>query len=111
MLQRFSHKIRNFFVCSFLLAALLTSCVKEDVFENTPYGNFEALWTIIDQQYCFLDYKHEEYGLDWNKVYQEYSQRITPEMSSKNLFEVLSQMVNELRDGHVNLSCSWQTSQ
>lgn len=111
MLQRFSHKIRNFFVCGFLLSALLTSCVKEDVFENTPYGNFEALWTIIDQQYCFLDYKHEEYGLDWNKVYQEYSQRITPEMSSKNLFEVLSQMVNELKDGHVNLSCSWQTSQ
>ena len=28
-------------------------------------GNFEALWHIIDEQYCFLDYKAEEYGLDW----------------------------------------------
>ena len=41
------------------LAILLTSCITEDVPDNTPKGNFEALWNIIDTQYCFLDYKHE----------------------------------------------------
>ena len=43
-----------------LLLALLPlfgSCIREDDFNNSPQGNFEALWKIIDEQYCFLDYK------------------------------------------------------
>ena len=31
-----------------LLLPLATSCVREDTFDNTPEGNFEALWKIID---------------------------------------------------------------
>lgn len=93
------------------LACLFGSCIREDVFDNTPEGNFETLWKIIDEQYCFLEYKQEEYGLNWNKVHADYKKRITAEMSPENLFEVLAEMVNELRDGHVNLSSSWQTSQ
>ena len=47
---------------------LLTSCVKEETFDDTPTGNFEALWRIIDEHYCFFEYKKNEYGLDWNEV-------------------------------------------
>ena len=43
---------------------LCTACVDEEQFANTPQGNFEALWKIIDEHYCFLDYKKETYGLD-----------------------------------------------
>ena len=37
----------------------LASCVDEVQFDNTPEGNMEALWKIIDEHYCFLDYKAE----------------------------------------------------
>ncbi len=87
------------------------SCIREDVSGNTPEANFESLWKIIDEQYCFLDYKKQDYGLDWDKVHEEYAKRITPSMSWEALFEVLSDMVNELHDGHVNLSSSLATSQ
>ena len=38
------------------LLPLLIGCIREEEFDNTPQGNFEALWKIIDEQYCFLDY-------------------------------------------------------
>lgn len=97
----------------FLLIGLLcaTSCIREDVSGNTPEANFESLWKIIDEQYCFLDYKKQEYGLDWNQVHETYAKHITPSMGWEALFEVLSEMVAELRDGHVNLTSSLASSQ
>lgn len=71
---------------------------------DTADGNFEALWKIIDEQYCFFDYKQQEYGLDWNAIHAKYKVRIDERMSSRELFEVMTDMLGELRDGHVNLS-------
>ena len=88
----------------------IASCVKEENFDNTPEGNFEALWQIIDQHYCFLDYKKEEIGLDWNEVHSRYSKRISPKMNNIQLQEVLTEMLAELRDGHVNLYTSADVS-
>ncbi len=86
-----------------LCALLLSSCVKVEEYGNTPTGNFEALWNIIDRQYCFFDYKADEYGLDWDAVYRKYKRKVADGMSSAGLFEVLGDMLDELRDGHVNL--------
>ena len=82
----------------------LSSCIDEDEYDNSPQGNFEALWKILDEHYCFFDYKRDAYGLDWNEVRARYSNRIDATMNSDQLFEVLSDMLAELRDGHVNLS-------
>lgn len=71
-------------------------------FDNDPKGNFEALWTIIDRNYCFFEYKE----IDWNAVYSDYSARVTPDMGSDALFKLMGQMLAELKDGHVNLSAS-----
>lgn len=94
------------------LTALMipTSCVDEEEFDDTPQGNFEALWKIIDEHYCFFDYKQHEYGLDWNEVYNKYKVRVDDKMNEDQLFEVLSDMLSELRDGHVNLATSFDFS-
>ena len=84
----------------------LVSCVDTEERPDTPVGNFEALWTIIDEHYCFFDYKQQEYGLDWNAVYDKYKVRVNNNMTTVQLFEVLCDMLAELRDGHVNLSNS-----
>jgi hypothetical protein len=88
------------------LLAAFPSCVDEEEFDDTPQGNLDALWKIIDEHYCFFDYKNKEYGLDWNAVYNKYKVRVNSDMSSAQLFEVLTGMLGELRDGHVNLSSS-----
>lgn len=96
-----------FFIISILFA---TSCVTEDVQENTKIGNFNALWTTLDQRYCFFEYKKENYGLDWQEVRSKYQPMVSEAMSNSQLFEVLSNMANELRDGHVNLSAAHNVS-
>ena len=42
-----------------LLCLSLSACIDEEGYDDTPCGNFEALWKIIDQRYCFFDYKQE----------------------------------------------------
>ena len=84
----------------------LESCVDTEERSSSPSGNFEALWTIIDEHYCFFDYKQHEYGLDWQEVYNKYKVRVSDKMSTAQLFEVLTDMLGELRDGHVNLTSS-----
>ena len=88
------------------LVPLFISCVDEEEFADTPRGNMEALWKIIDEHYCFLDYKQQEYGLDWDAVHEKYKERIKGKLTRKQQFEVLCDMLSELRDGHVNLSAA-----
>ena len=90
-----------------LLTLMATGCVDEEEFDNTPEGNMAALWKIMDEHYCFFDFKQQEYGLDWNDIYNKYKVRADARMTSLQLFEVLSQMLGELRDGHVNLISSY----
>ena len=91
---------------TFLMSHVLTSCVDEEQFDNTPQGNFEALWKIIDEHYCFLDYKQHAIGLDWQQIYNIYKVRVNNSMTKQQLFEVLADMLSQLRDGHVNLSAA-----
>ena len=84
-----------------------TSCVKEEEYANTPTGNFEALWRIMDKHYCFFDLKQKELGVDWNNVHARYASQVSDKMSNEQLFEFLSKMIGELKDGHVNLSASF----
>ena len=88
----------------------LAGCVDEENHADTPQGNFEALWNIIDQRYCFLDYKAKEYGLDWAEVYQRYSKMMNAGMTESQVFEVLCDMLSELRDGHVNIYSSFDVA-
>lgn len=101
MRSHFSFPISHFFILTAIL--LLSSCVHEPEFDDTPQGNLDALWTIIDEHYCFLDYKHDAIGLDWDAIHSRYSLRLKSSMNKAQLFEVLSEMLAELRDGHVNL--------
>lgn len=87
-------------------ALSLNACIDEEEMPNTPQGNFEALWTIIDEQYCYLDYKE----IDWEAVRHKYQKLITSNMSHDGLFQVLGDMLAELKDGHVNLYSSSNTA-
>ena len=67
----------------------LTGCIREEEYANDPIGNFEQLWKIIDEQYCFLEAK----GIDWDAVHEKYRKLVVPTMSNDDLFDLLSQML------------------
>lgn len=85
-----------------LVSFLCTSCVSETEFADNPSGNFEALWKIMDEHYCFFTEK----GVDWDDVHARYARQIDATMTEEQLLEVLGNMLAELKDGHVNLFTS-----
>lgn len=94
-----------------LIAAFtFTSCEKimfdEEVRSTSPKDNFEYLWKQCDEKYAFFDYK----GIDWNERKTFYSSKITKNMSKEALFDVLASMMNDLKDGHVNLVSNFNVS-
>ena len=104
-----SKLIRNIVVAIITILSL-GSCVDEEEYADNPRGNFEALWKIVDEHYCFFDYKKEQYGLDWNAIYDKYSRQIADDMTDNQLFEVLGNMLGELKDGHVTMYSSWDVA-
>ena len=88
------------------LALALAACHTIDEYADDPRGNFEQLWKILDEHYCFFEQK----GIDWNAVHAKYSPRVSQNMSPEELFGVCADMLNELCDGHTNLSAPFATS-
>ncbi|MDD4729102.1 MAG: S41 family peptidase [Dysgonamonadaceae bacterium] len=98
-------KLRFSFLSISLLSLLFvgvvsTGCDNNDFkFDNNPQGNFDALWTILDKNYCFFEYKE----INWDSIKASYRPRVTNKMSSDALFSLMGEMLSELQDGHVNL--------
>ena len=85
---------------------LLSGCAQQDEWDNDQVGNFEALWTIIDEHYSFLDYKQ----VDWNAIHSRYRALVSNQMTDRELFDICGDMLKELRDGHTNLIASHDVS-
>ena len=82
------------------VGAINTACDSNEFeFNNDPHGNFDAMWTILDKNYCFFEYKN----INWDSIGVSYRARVTPTMSKDALFDLMAQMLSELKDGHVNL--------
>lgn len=88
------------------LAILLTGCHPIEEFESGNKGDFDALWTVVDEHYCFFNEK----DVDWQEVRQRYEPLVSESMSRRTFFTLCADMLNELRDGHTNLSSGFETS-
>jgi len=95
----------------FLVFPLLcfTSCDKDLKTNNTALENFEMLWRIVDEKYCFFEYKKDSIK-NWNDVYREYKPKALACETDMEMFYVFADMLNELKDGHVNLYSSFDVS-
>lgn len=66
---------------------------------DDPLENFDTLWREFDRYYPFFELK----GLDWDSLRAEYRPRIHPGANHETLFTVISAMLDELKDGHLNV--------
>ena len=67
--------------------------------ENTPKQVFDYFWSVMDQNYAFFDL----YNVDWHARKEQYASAISENMGEKELFHVLSDMMEGLEDGHLEL--------
>ncbi len=88
---------------------LLGGCEKAIDLEQSkpgPVAVFNELWGEIDRRYALFPVKQ----VDWDSVYTAFAPRIREGMDEKALFQVLSSMLETLRDGHVALSSRFDAS-
>lgn len=71
-----------------------------------PETVFDYLWEDVHNRYALFEVK----DIDWVAVGDTFRARVRPEMNDQALFNVLSDMLYELRDGHVNLTSSFDRS-
>lgn len=84
-------------------------CNKEETVtkhNNDPYDNFDALWEILDERYCYFSYKN----IDWVGVYNDISPRVNNAKDVFQLFDLMAEMIDTLEDGHVNLYAPFDVS-
>lgn len=74
--------------------------------ETDPVSMFDEVWKFADTHYSFFAYK----DIDWNEVYDRYRPLVDDDMGEVPLFDLCADMLNELRDGHVNLISSFDRS-
>jgi len=95
-------------ILAFLL--LSTSCdsliLGEDLATTNARENFEYLWNECNEKYTFFELKE----IDWEAVKMKYEPQIRENMGEVELFRVLGDMLNELKDGHVNLASNFNVS-
>jgi carboxyl-terminal processing protease len=83
------------------IASLPAGCVpslKTPRFER-PEFVFDLFWQTFADHYAFFD----DRGMDWKRIRQDFRPRVRADMTSNELFELFSEMLRPLNDGHVNL--------
>lgn len=90
-----------------LMTLLFGACVPQEPSDGDYLVNFEALWTVINERYCFL----EEKGVDWDAIHAEYEPLVRTKVTNdQQFFLLMSQMLDHLKDGHVNLIAPFDVS-
>ncbi len=88
----------------FLIMLLIFSSCEKIMFEpdkgsSDPLTNFDYLWNEIDKKYSYFELKN----IDWNAIKNKYRPLLTKNSTEEELFQVLADMLNELKDDHTNL--------
>lgn len=79
----------------------IVSCEKSIIKEEkqSPVAVFESLWSVMDTKYALFSYKK----VDWKEVYRKYRPMVSDKISTQELFDICTAMLDQLMDGHVAL--------
>ena len=91
------------------LLLAMTAC--EDPFfdddpSNDPITNFDIMWNTMNDKYVYFDYKN----IDWDSIRAVYRPQVSLQMTDLDLYQLMENMLNTLRDGHVNLRSEFDIS-
>ncbi|MFC5156080.1 S41 family peptidase [Streptomyces amakusaensis] len=70
--------------------------------EKDPVATFDVFWQTFEENYAFFAAR----GVDWDAARAKYRPRVHAGTSPGELFDILSEMVTPLRDGHVALAAN-----
>lgn len=91
------------------LCFFLVSC-EEHLISPDPksdnLSNFDFLWEDVKKRYSFFELKE----IHWDDIRSEYRPLVRENMGPQELFDLMGDMLYELKDGHVNLTSEFDRS-
>jgi len=69
-------------------------------FSDDPELNFDALWHTFSEQYAFFN----ERDVEWSESFGIYREQVNGATTQQELFEIISEMLSSLKDGHTSLT-------
>ncbi|MDZ7878832.1 MAG: S41 family peptidase [Saprospiraceae bacterium] len=88
------------------LTFMMSSCEKAWMTtepNTSKQAVFEQIWKFADEKYSFFDYKK----IDWNALKTQYKSRVSESMSDEDFLKVCDEMLDNLKDGHVNIKTTF----
>lgn len=84
-----------------LLCLVFSSCNQflEPEPKHNPEAIFDNLWSTFQEGYG----PFEERNIDWNALYADYRPRVLPTTQDEELYAIITEMLSQLDDGHVQL--------
>ncbi len=64
-----------------------------------PISVFDYTVSNLQENYSFFELK----GINWDSITKQYRRKVTASTTDPELYEVLNNLLGELKDGHVNL--------
>lgn len=92
-----------------LIFVSLFSCKKVFFDEEPgtdPSSVFNQVWNYTNENYSFFEFKK----INWDSIKGVYEPKVSATISDDSLFNVLSDMLYTLKDGHVNLTSPFNLS-
>ncbi len=89
-------------VILFLVAIVFVGCEEVligNIPENTARNNFDILCKTFDENYAQFEVK----CINWDSLYNVYSVKINDKTSDDELWNIMSDLILHLNDGHVNI--------
>lgn len=100
---------RQLTLFSFGIVLFLFSCeeylIRPDPMSDS-LSNFDFLWEDVKNRYSFFELKE----IDWEEVRNKYRPLVKEKMTPQELFDLMGDMLYELKDGHVNLTSEFDRS-
>jgi carboxyl-terminal processing protease len=90
----------------FILSLLIFGCEKiffEENIDNTAQNNFEIFWNDFNRYYPFFEIKN----INWDLMYDTYKPMVHDQTTDRQLFDIFSEMIRPLKDGHVILKSNF----
>lgn len=91
---------------SMLTIGITPSCTTDGEYSADPYQVYNSLWEILDERYAYFDLKLPA-DSSWRDMYHKHYKKLGRNLTTDSLFSVLRDLMAELKDGHVNLSTSF----
>jgi carboxyl-terminal processing protease len=99
-------KIFIIFISILVLSGCEKLLFKDEIKNNVP-NNFTVFWNDFNRYYPLFESKK----IDWDSVYNHYSPMITDQTTELKLFQIFSDMIKPLNDGHVYVISNFGTAQ